>query len=60
MNYEIFINQFIYIFKAVENDLIKLLNEERALIENDIKILCKNTILLIDKTLLKEAKEVII
>jgi hypothetical protein len=38
--------------------LIKLLNEERALIENDIKVLCKNLIILIDKTLLKEAKEV--
>ena len=45
---------------AVENDLIKLLNEERALIENDIKILCKNTIIPIDKTFLKEAKEVLI
>ena len=37
---------------------MKLLNEERALIENDIKILCKHLIILIDKTLLKEAKEV--
>jgi hypothetical protein len=36
-----------------------LLNEERALIENEIKVLCKNSILLIDKSLMKEVKEVI-